>query len=269
MDAYASIKERLVKQTSRDGQVLIGVDDPFASAIFTRASSAGGAAATPVSVGKVLGRGIFVVDGVLYDAQGQRATRMLELAQASHLPGAHNWQNAAFAYAACKPFVRDTRLITEGITTFPGLSHRLEDVRQIERVRFINDSKATNGDAAERALACFSDIYWIAGGRAKEGGIDSLDRHFGRIRKAYLIGEAARAFAKTLDGRVAYEISETLDRAVAHAASDAAVSQAPEPVVLLSPACSSFDQFPDFEVRGNSFRTLVENISALRVREAS
>ena len=269
MEAYAAVKERLVRQTSRDGQVLIGVDDPYTSAIFTRASSAGGAAATPVSVGKVLGRGVFVVDGVLYDAQGQRATRVLELEKAQRLPGAHNWQNAALAFAACKPFVRDTRHITEAIQTFPGLAHRLEEVGRIGRVRFVNDSKATNSDAAERALACFSDVYWIAGGRAKEGGIASLNSHFPRIRKAYLIGEAAAGFAKTLEGHAPYEIAGTLDDAVAHAARDAGSSQAAEPVVLLSPACASYDQFRDFEARGDAFRSLVAKIDLPSVREAS
>ena len=269
MEAYAAVKERLVRQTSRDGQVLIGVDDPYTSAIFTRASSAGGAAATPVSVGKVLGRGVFVVDGVLYDAQGQRATRVLELEKAQRLPGAHNWQNAALAFAACKPFVRDTRHITEAIQTFPGLAHRLEEVGRIGRVRFVNDSKATNSDAAERALACFSDVYWIAGGRAKEGVIASLNSHFPRIRKAYLIGEAAAGFAKTLEGHAPYEIAGTLDDAVAHAARDAGSSQAAEPVVLLSPACASYDQFRDFEARGDAFRSLVAKIDLPSVREAS
>ena len=269
MEAYAALKERLVRQTSRDGQVLIGVDDSYTSSIFSRASSAGGAAATPVSVGKVLGRGIFVVDGVLYDAQVQRATRVLELAKAQKLPGAHNWQNAALAYAACKPFVRDVRHITEAIATFPGLAHRLEEVRRIGRVRFVNDSKATNSDATERALACFSDVYWIAGGRPKEGGIASLNEHFRRVRKAYLIGEAAQDFAKSLDGHAGYEIAGTLDQAVMHAAHDAGLSQAPEPVVLLSPACASFDQFQDFEARGDAFRALVAKIDLPSVREAS
>ena len=269
MEAYAAVKERLVMQTSRDGQVLIGVDDPHSASIFTRATSAGGAAATPVSVGKVLGRGIFVVDGTLYDAQGQRATRVLELSSAPKLPGAHNWQNAAMAYAACKPFVRDARHITEAITTFPGLAHRLEEVRRVGRVRFVNDSKATNSDAAERALACFSDVFWIAGGRAKEGGITALRGQFPRIRKAYLIGECAGDFAKTIDGQVEYEVAGTLDQAVAHAARDAGASQVADPVVLLSPACASYDQFQDFEERGEAFRALVSKIVLTPVREAS
>jgi UDP-N-acetylmuramoylalanine--D-glutamate ligase len=269
IEAYAAVKERLVRQTARQGQVLIGVDDPFSAAIFTRASSAGAATATPISVGKVLGRGIFVVDGGLYDAQGQRATKVLELTKAEHLPGVHNWQNAAFAYAACKPFVRDVRLITDAILSFPGLAHRMEDVRRIGRVRYVNDSKATNSDATERALACFSDIFWIAGGRAKEGGIASLDRYFSRVRKAYLIGEAADEFAKSLHGKVDYVVSGTLEEAVARAAAEASRSTAAEPIVLLSPACASYDQFRDFEARGNAFREIVARISPVQVREAS
>jgi UDP-N-acetylmuramoylalanine--D-glutamate ligase len=269
MENYAAIKERLMKQTAKEGQVLIGVDDPHASAIFTRRSSNGGAPAAPVSVGKVLGRGFFVVDGVLYDAQGQRAAKVMDLSSARRLPGAHNWQNAAFAYAAAKPFVKDPRAIASAIADFPGLAHRLEEIAVIGRVRFINDSKATNADATERALVCFPDIFWIAGGKAKAGGIAPLAPLFGRIRKAYLIGEAAQAFAETLDGTVPHEISRTLDVAVAHAAADAAKSQASEPVVLLSPACASFDQFKDFEARGDAFRAAVRALPRSAVREAS
>ncbi|HVX91627.1 MAG TPA: UDP-N-acetylmuramoyl-L-alanine--D-glutamate ligase, partial [Xanthobacteraceae bacterium] len=126
----------------------------------------------------------------------------------------------------------------------------------------INDSKATNADAAARALACFGDIYWIAGGKPKTGGIASLRGYFPRIRKAYLIGEAAAEFAATLDGEVAHEIVGTLDRAVAAAARDAEASDATEPVVLLSPACASFDQYSNFEKRGAAFRDLVRALDA-------
>jgi UDP-N-acetylmuramoylalanine--D-glutamate ligase len=269
MQSYAAVKERLMRQTARDGQLLIGVDDSHSSAIFTRVSSNGGPHATPISVGKVLGRGIFVVDGVLYDAQVERAVKVMELASAKHLLGSHNWQNAAFAYGASKHFMKDTRAIVSAIADFPGLAHRMEDIGRLGRARFINDSKATNADATERALACFNDIHWIAGGRAKEGGIERLAPHFGRVRKAYLIGEAAREFAFTLEGRVAYEISGTLDTAVIHAAADAVNSQADQPVVLLSPACASYDQFKDFEARGDAFRAEVERLRRADVREAS
>jgi UDP-N-acetylmuramoylalanine--D-glutamate ligase len=124
-------------------------------------------------------------------------------------------------------------------------------------VRFVNDSKATNADAAARALSSFDDIFWIAGGRAKSGGIMSLASFFPRIRKAYLVGEAAAEFARTLEGKVDHAIPGTLERAVSLAAREAEASGAAEPVVLLSPACASFDQYPNFEVRGDAFRALV------------
>ena len=208
----------------------------------------------------MLGRGLFVVDGALYDATQGRAVKVMDMADAAHLPGAHNWQNAALAYGAVRPFVSDSKAIATAISSFPGLAHRMEDVGRIGKVLFINDSKATNADATARALAVYPDIFWIAGGKPKEGGIESLAAFFPRIRKAYLIGEAASQFARTLDGKAPYIMSGTLDAAVASAAADAAASAAPAPVVLLSPACASYDQFKDFEQRGDVFRDLVARL---------
>jgi len=260
MENYAAIKARLMKQTARDGQVVIGVDDSQSSAIFTHLASSGGAQAHPVSVGKVLGRGVFVVDGALYDAMGAHAVKVMDMASATRLPGAHNWQNAALAYGAVRPFVSDTKAIASAIASFPGLAHRMEDVGHIGKTVFINDSKATNADATARALAVYPDIFWIAGGKPKDGGIESLSGFFPRIRKAYLIGEAAPQFARSLDGKASYEMASVLETAVSHAAADAASSSAKSPVVLLSPACASYDQFKDFEQRGDSFRSLVAKL---------
>jgi UDP-N-acetylmuramoylalanine--D-glutamate ligase len=267
LENYAAVKTRLLEHTAKDGQVCIGVDDANTASIYTRLAAGGGAEAVPVSIGKVLGRGIFAVDGTLYDAQGQRATKVMDLSSVAHLPGAHNWQNAALAYAATKHLVKDVRAIAAAIADFAGLAHRMEDVGRVGKVRFINDSKATNAEAAERALVCFPDIHWIAGGRAKDGGIESLKPLFGRVRKAYLIGDAAKDFAATL-GDVPHEISATLDHAVASAFADARHSAASAPVVLLSPACASFDQFRDFEQRGDAFRALVKALAVPR-RQAS
>jgi len=269
MENYAAVKARLLSQTGEGGLLCVGVDDAPSAAIFSKLSSNGGPQAVPVSARKILGRGIFAVDGVLYDAQAGRAEEVMKLASASRLPGAHNWQNAALAYAAAKRFVKDGRAIANAIATFPGLAHRIEEVGRAGKVRFINDSKATNADAAERALVCFPDIFWIAGGRAKEGGIESLKPHFARIRKAYLIGEAANDFARTLSGHASAEVCVTLDRAVAQAYADAAASNATQPVVLLSPACASFDQFRDFEHRGEAFRALTAQFTDASVRAAS
>src|SRR6201996_9291108 len=260
MENYAAIKARLMRQTAKDGQVMIGVDDEYSSAIFTQISAAGGAQAHPVSVGKVLGRGIFVVDGALYDAMGGRAVKVMDMATATRLPGAHNWQNAALAYGAVRSFISDSKQIADAIASFPGLAHRMEDVGHIGKTAFINDSKATNADATARALAVYPDIFWIAGGKPKEGGIESLAEFFPRIRCAYLIGEAAAQFAKPLEGKAPYIMSGTLDVAVTQAARDAAAPEIAAPVVLLSPACASYDQFKDFEQRGDVFRDLVAKL---------
>ena len=269
MENYAAIKARLMKQTAKDGQVVIGVDDSHASAIFTQLSASGGAQAQPVSVGKILGRGVFVVDGILYDAMGVNAVKVMDMTAAARLPGAHNWQNAALAYGAVRRFVSDTKAIAAAIASFPGLAHRMEDVGHIGKTVFINDSKATNADATARALAVYPDIFWIAGGKPKEGGIESLAGFFPRIRKAYLIGEAAPQFARTLDGKAPYEMSGALEKAVASASADAAASSMAAPVVLLSPACASYDQFKDFEQRGDTFRSLVAKLPRDQISRAA
>jgi UDP-N-acetylmuramoylalanine--D-glutamate ligase len=176
------------------------------------------------------------------------------------LRGAHNAQNVACACAAMTVLGMDVNTIQAGLRTFPGLAHRMEQVTTRGNVLFVNDSKATNADSAAKALACFDDIFWIAGGKPKTGGIESLAEFFPRIRKAYLIGEAADEFAKTLEGRVEYEIAVSLDAAVPLAAGDSALSGLKQPVVLLSPACASFDQFPNFEKRGDYFKALVKSL---------
>jgi len=188
------------------------------------------------------------------------------------LRGRHNAQNAAAAVAAIDGFGLQAgiggqllprfgripfHVLQEALRSFPGLPHRLEEVGRKGNVLFVNDSKATNADSAAQALACFNDIFWIAGGRPKTGGIGSLAEFFPRIRKAYLIGEAAADFASDLEGKVPHVIAGTLDRALALAARDAEATDVKEPVVLLSPACASFDQFRNFEVRGDAFRELV------------
>ena len=147
--------------------------------------------------------------------------------------------------------------IQDGLRSFPGLVHRMEQLGHIGSVLFVNDSKATNADSTAQALACFDNIFWIAGGKPKTGGIHSLAGFFPRIRKAYLIGEAADDFEATLRGKAPAENARTLDRAVEQAAKDAAASGLSDAVVLLSPACASFDQYRNFEIRGDAFRTLV------------
>ena len=175
--------------------------------------------------------------------------------------GAHNGQNAAAAVAAVLQFGLSHADIQHGLASFPGLKHRMEQAGKLGKVLFINDSKATNADSTEKAMLSFNDMFLILGGKPKEGGIESLRPLFPKIRKAYLIGAASGEFAGTLCP-VPHEFCGTLDKAVAAAARDAAASDAPEPVVLLSPACASYDQFANFEVRGDYFRSLVQSVIA-------
>ena len=190
-----------------------------------------------------------------------------DLLRAPGLPGRHNWQNAAAAYAAARALGVSMEDAAAGLITFPGLAHRMETVGQIGKVKFVNDSKATNADAARQAMTTYPKFYWIAGGKAKTGGIEPLADLFPRIARAYLIGEAADDFSKTLDA-TPHSISRTLDVAVAAAYADARASDE-EAVVLLSPACASFDQFADFEVRGDAFRAIVNDMAIATQRGAA
>jgi UDP-N-acetylmuramoylalanine--D-glutamate ligase len=214
-------------------------------------------------------QGTLVADGTSIRrlAEGGTGVDCGSLDGIGSLRGAHNMQNALAVMAIAgvvAPSAAPARII-DAFRSFPGLAHRLQQVARIGKVLFVNDSKATNADSAEKALASFDrDIYWIAGGRPKEGGITSLAGAFPRIVHAYLIGEAAGAFAETLAGRVPVTLPGTLDAAVAAAAADAAASGRPEPVVLLSPACASFDQFPDFEARGRAFVAAVERLATAK-----
>jgi UDP-N-acetylmuramoylalanine--D-glutamate ligase len=168
------------------------------------------------------------------------------------LPGAHNHQNACAAYAAARSLGLGPKAIEAGLASYPGLPHRSQLVATWRGVRIVNDSKATNADAAGRALSSFERIRWIAGGRPKAGGIEPLRPLFARVAKAYLIGEAAEGFAATLGG-TPHVVSGTLEAAVAAALAEAQ----PGDTVLLAPACASFDQFASFEARGEAFEALV------------
>jgi UDP-N-acetylmuramoylalanine--D-glutamate ligase len=206
-----------------------------------------------------MGRGVYALQGVLYDATGERVIEVADLLRARSLPGRHNWQNAAAAYAAARALGLSVEDAATGLVTFPGLVHRMETVGEIESVRFVNDSKATNCDAARQAMSSYPRFYWICGGRPKAGGIEPLEDLFPRVAKAYLVGEAALEFAHTLEGKAPYQIARTIDAAVTAAFADARAAGEPA-IVLLSPACASFDQFPDFEVRGDAFREAVHGL---------
>jgi UDP-N-acetylmuramoylalanine--D-glutamate ligase len=259
---YAEVKERLVAGVQENGMAVIGVDDPWCAAAADRVER-GGKPLTRVSVRGALRDGLYVESENIMQAANGAAHVIARIGGIGSLRGVHNAQNAACAAGAALALGLSAQAIQQGLVSFPGLSHRMEEVGRKARVLFVNDSKATNADSAAQALACFSDIFWIAGGRAKTGGIASLDRFFTRIRKAYLIGEAASDFAAELRGKVPHVVAGTLERAVELAAADAEASEMAEPVVLLSPACASFDQYRNFEVRGDKFRELVRALPGL------
>jgi UDP-N-acetylmuramoylalanine--D-glutamate ligase len=260
---YAAVKERLVAGVQEDGTAIVGVDDHWCAAAADRVERLG-KHVVRVSVRHPLADGLHVEAGQeIMRAAGGTARPIAQLGRIGSLRGVHNAQNAACATGAALAFDLSPALIQQGLRSFPGLAHRMEEIGRTGRVLFVNDSKATNADSAAQALACFPDIFWIAGGKAKTGGIASLAGFFPRIRKAYLIGEAAAPFAGELEGRVPYAVAGTLDRAVVLAARDAAAADVGQPVVLLSPACASFDQFRNFEVRGEAFRALVLELPGL------
>jgi len=169
------------------------------------------------------------------------------------LQGPHNYQNAAAAVAACKELGLNQAAVVRGLETYPGLPHRMERVREKDGVLYVNDSKATNPTATAPALAAFPKIRWICGGQAKTDNLAECAPYFGHVVKAYTIGEAGEMFASLLSPQMAVAECVTLDEAVRAAASEAQAGD----TVLLSPACASFDQFRDFEARGDAFRALV------------
>jgi UDP-N-acetylmuramoylalanine--D-glutamate ligase len=256
MENYAAIKTLLVASVEPGGAAVIGVDDRYTRAAADRIEHAG-KAVVRVSVVATLRDGYYAEGSRIVRAAGGKIHPVAQLAGIGSLRGVHNAQNAACAVAACVALGLDLPAIQKGLTSFPGLAHRMQPIGRKGNILFVNDSKATNADSAAKALASFTDIFWIAGGKPKTGGITSLAEFFPRIRKAYLIGEAANDFAQTLEGKVPYEMSVILSAAIAAAARDAETSGLKEPVVLLSPACASFDQYPNFEVRGNVFHDIV------------
>src|SRR5450432_680668 len=230
---YAAIKERLVARVQRDGSAIIGVDDDWCRASADRIERSG-KRVLRVSVLQALAEGLHVEGEQIIRASNTGTHTIASLRGIGSLRGVHNAQNAACAAGAALALGLTPAAVQAGLRSFPGLAHRMETIARKGRVLFVNDSKATNADSAARALACFSDIFWIAGGKPKTGGIDSLAGFFPRIRKAYLIGEAAAAFAAELEGQVPFVVAGSLKRAVELAARDASSSTAEmAPVVLL------------------------------------
>ena len=264
MNGYIAAKRRIFERQDSEDTAIVALDDADSEAIYDDLVERGQQQVTPISATRLVSGGVYVEDGLLTDDTGGWSHPIIDLHLAPALPGRHNWQNAAAAFAAGKVFDIGSRSLAKSMVTYPGLAHRQERIAVIDGITYINDSKATNADAAAKALACYESVYWIAGGKAKDGGIESLASYFGDLRHVFLIGEAADDFARTLDGKAPYTRSGDLASAVAAASTKAKAEGLGNAIVLLSPACASFDQFADFEARGEAFRKIVEALPGAR-----
>jgi len=261
MEGYVAVKRRVFARQAAGNHAVIGIDDRWSASIFEDLQAQGHPGLVPIAVGRHLMRGVFVIDGLLHEGP----VPVCDLTAATALQGGHNWQNAAAAFAVARALGVSRDVAAAALVSFPGLPHRQEPVGCLDGVRFVNDSKATNGEAAARALCAYERIYWIAGGVPKADGLDAAMPHLQGVRGAFLIGEAARPFAARLAAAgVAAQDCGTLEQALqaAFAAAREGVGHSDRPVVLFSPACASFDQFRDYEARGDRFRALVAGMIA-------
>ncbi len=257
MEGYLAAKAHIFDRQMQEDTAIIGVDDAWSEGLARALIEKKIQRVIPISAREKLQQGVYVLEGILYNALGAELLT-LDLRGIKSLQGAHNGQNAAAAYAACITAGISHAVIAEAMQHFAGLAHRMQWLGAVRGVGFVNDSKATNADAAEKALMTYDTVYWIAGGVAKEGGIASLAKYFPRIRKAYLIGQAAEEFARTLEGHVPYVLAGDMERAFAAARADAEKDGLVNAAVVLAPACASFDQYKNFEERGAHFVRLFE-----------
>lgn len=254
MAGYVAAKHRLFGRMGSGCTAVVGIDDRYGRDLVETIGTSAGLSIRPVAVGRPRPGAVYVLEGRVF-ADG---LQIMDLNGHQTLPGKHNHQNAAAAVATCLALGLGAPTIAAGIAGFPGLPHRIERLGERDGVSFYNDSKATNPEAAARALASFERIYWIAGGVAKDGPLQPVVPYLDRVVRTYLIGAAEARFAVELSGRTDCVPSGTLQRAVAQATADARADGGG--VVLLSPACASFDQFANFEARGDAFRTLVNEL---------
>jgi UDP-N-acetylmuramoylalanine--D-glutamate ligase len=252
MAEYIAAKCHIFNRQKQEDTAILGVDDPISEAICREMITKGTQRVIPISGSKPVQHGVYVKNGFLHNCLGGQEMSA-SLKEIKSLQGAHNWQNAAAAYAAAFTYGLSHDVIMAAMQTFPGLVHRMQWLGARRGVQYVNDSKATNANAAEKALMTYDNIYWILGGIPKEGGITSLTQYFPKIRHAYIIGEAIPSFVQVFGAEVLHAGYASLAKAFGEARADAEREKQPGAVVLLSPACASFDQFKNFEERGDAF----------------
>jgi UDP-N-acetylmuramoylalanine--D-glutamate ligase len=262
MNGYIAAKKRIISTVAHQTLVL-GVDEPETQSILSEVRGWRHLQIEEISIKHTVKSGVEVAGTIMVAHRLTGSKNIIDLSMLSTLPGKHNWQNACTAFAVGRALGLTFDQIEKGLKTFPGLAHRQQFVAEIRGVRFINDSKATNADAASKALACYDNIYWIIGGKPKEGGLNGLEPFMPRVRQAFIIGEATDDFAAWCKkNKVPHTACGTLDVATEKAAAQAWKDEVKGAVVLLSPACASWDQFKNFEERGDKFAAQVQDMAA-------
>jgi UDP-N-acetylmuramoylalanine--D-glutamate ligase len=254
---YVAAKERIFRGQRDGDEVVIGIDDAPSREVAARLVALGRRPVT-VSLTGQPDADIEVRDGRLVE----HGSEVADLRPLQNLRGRHNWQNIAAAFAAVRALGLPAKRAVAGLAGFRGLPHRMEEVARAGAVVWVNDSKATNPDSAEKSLSSFANIFWIAGGKPKPGGFTSLRPALGNVRAGYLIGTAAAEIAADLGDLARMHQMGTLEAAVDAASAAARTVRDGEAAVLLAPACASYDQFANFEARGEAFRSLARAAAA-------
>ena len=257
---YFKAKSQIFRhcQNSKKRQIaIIGIDDEFGRSLHNEISINPLWQSYPISTSEKLEDGFYVTDEKIYDMSG---LAICDLRKAKNLLGIHNWQNALAAAAIGYALEIDREIIAESIMSFHGLPHRMERVGTINGITFVNDSKATNLEASERALACYKNIFWIAGGRSKGLDRGGLANCLSNIHHVFLIGESSVEFEKHIHNKVKTTLCGNLRTAIQEAYNAALVCKNLSPTVLLSPACASFDQWKNYEARGDAFRQFITSL---------
>ncbi|WP_341789437.1 UDP-N-acetylmuramoyl-L-alanine--D-glutamate ligase [Rickettsia endosymbiont of Polydrusus tereticollis] len=256
MDSYIAAKCKIFDRMAKGDYAIINIDNDYCREIFLSLKQEKNINVIAFSVSEILNKGISIVKDKIYDKFFADVSFTLPFNK--NLQGLHNYENIAASYAAARAMSLEPSQILASIKQFQGLPHRMQYIGSVGRVGFYNDSKATNAEAASKSIKALDNIYWLAGGIAKEGGIEEIKPLFDKIKKAYLFGQAKEIFARTLKGKVDFEICENLEQAFNNAYEDASKDKEGVKNILLAPSCSSYDQFKDFEQRGELFIKLCQ-----------
>ncbi len=256
MDGYVDAKLKIFERHNQGGIAVIACDDKYSRNVADKISKDAKWKVVCVSTTEMVDDGVSVLSGNLYE----KGEVIGSISSAENLKGTHNHQNAACVYALVREFFdKPPQEILDKIISFEGLEHRQKKVTEFDGVSFINDSKATNADATSKALSSFDNIYWLAGGLPKEGGISSLTKYFPKIKKAYFYGQSGKDFQDfAVQNNLNCALHETLGQALENAYEEGRGQEGV--TILLSPACASFDQYESFEKRGQHFIDLVEKL---------